>query len=94
MKPVAVKTYNANLDGRCTETFLSVGMPEGSADVLIGGPPCQPFSQIGYQRGNMDSRDGFPVFLDAVKRIQPKIAVIENVRGPFSQQGLPAECRT
>jgi len=81
MKPVAVKTYNANLDGRCTETFLSVGMPEGSADVLIGGPPCQPFSQIGYQRGNMDSRDGFPVFLDAVKRIQPKIAVIENVRG-------------
>ncbi len=81
MKPVAVKTYNANLDGRCEETFLTVGIPEGEAEIIIGGPPCQPFSQIGYQRGNRDPRDGFPVFLDAVKRIQPKIAIIENVRG-------------
>ena len=81
MKPVAVGTYNANLDGRCEETFLTVGIPEGKAEVVIGGPPCQPFSQIGYQRGKRDPRDGFPVFLDAVRRIQPKIAIIENVRG-------------
>jgi site-specific DNA-cytosine methylase len=81
MKPIAVETYNANLDGRCEETFLNVGMPEGHADIVIGGPPCQPFSQIGYQRGSRDPRDGFPVFIDAVRRIQPKIAVIENVRG-------------
>jgi DNA (cytosine-5)-methyltransferase 1 len=81
MKPVAVQTYNANLDGRCEETLLTVGIPEGKADIIIGGPPCQPFSQIGYQRGNRDPRDGFPVFLDAVRRIQPKIAIIENVRG-------------
>jgi hypothetical protein len=72
MKPVAVRTYNANLHGRCEETFLKVGIPEGQTDVLIGGPPCQPFSQIGYQRGKEDSRDGFPIFLDAVRRIQPK----------------------
>jgi len=81
MKPVAVRTYNANLDGRCEETFLKIGMPEGKADILIGGPPCQPFSQIGYQRGSEDPRDGFPVFLDAVRRIEPRIAIIENVRG-------------
>jgi len=81
MKPVAVQTYNANLDGRCEETFLKVGIPEGKAEIVIGGPPCQPFSQIGYQRGNRDPRDGFPVFLDAVARIAPKIAIIENVRG-------------
>ncbi len=81
MKRVAVETYNANLDGQCSEAFLTVGMPEGEADIVIGGPPCQPFSQIGYQRGNKDPRDGFPVFTDAVKRINPKIAVIENVRG-------------
>ena len=47
----------------------------------MGGPPCQPFSQIGYQRGKRDPRDGFPIFLNAVERIQPKIAIIENVRG-------------
>ena len=81
MKPEAVRTYNLNLDNRCTETMLSIGQPEGPADVIIGGPPCQPFSQIGYQRGMRDPRDGFPIFLDAVNRIRPKIAIIENVRG-------------
>ncbi|SMH52807.1 BsuBI/PstI family type II restriction endonuclease [Azospirillum agricola] len=81
MKPAPVATYNANLGGRCEEMFLTVGMPEGRADVVIGGPPCQPFSQIGYQRGKGDKRDGFPVFLDAVNRVRPKIAIIENVRG-------------
>lgn len=81
MKPEAVRTYNLNLGNHCTEQKLSIGQPDGSADLIIGGPPCQPFSQIGFQRGMRDSRDGFPVFLDAVERIQPKIAIIENVRG-------------
>ena len=81
MKPEAVRTYNLNLGNRCAEIKLCIGQPEGAADIVIGGPPCQPFSQIGYQRGMRDSRDGFPVFLDAVYRMQPKIAIIENVRG-------------
>ncbi len=81
MKRPAVETYAANLNTTCHETFLEVGMPEDAADVIIGGPPCQPFSQIGYQRGKRDPRDGFPIFLDAVNRIRPKIAIIENVRG-------------
>lgn len=81
MKSQAVATYNENLSGQCDEILLSVGLPEGSADIVIGGPPCQPFSQIGYQRGKRDLRDGFPIFLDAVNRIRPKIAIVENVRG-------------
>lgn len=81
MKPVAVSTYNANLSGECTEAMLSLGEPAGKADIIIGGPPCQPFSQIGYQRGMRDARDGFPIFLDAVNRVRPRIAIIENVRG-------------
>ena len=81
MKKAAVDTYSINLSGECHEVFLELGMPDISAEVIIGGPPCQPFSQIGYQRGKRDRRDGFPVFLDAVDRIRPKIAIIENVRG-------------
>lgn len=81
MKPDAVRTYNHNLHGYCEESFLSIGMPDERADLIVGGPPCQPFSQIGYQQGKRDPRDGFPIFLDAVKRIRPKIAIAENVRG-------------
>lgn len=79
-KDAAASTYRTNL-GRCVTTCLEVGQPQFEADLVIGGPPCQPFSQIGYQRGNRDDRDGFPIFLDAVNRIRPKIAIIENVRG-------------
>lgn len=81
MKSAAVNTYSANLNGDCRKVFLEVGKPDDSAEVIIGGPPCQPFSQFGYQRGKRDRRNGFPVFLDAVARIHPKIAIIENVRG-------------
>ena len=81
MKRAAVDTYSENLSGDCHEVFLDVGMPDEAAEVIIGGPPCQPFSQFGYQRGRRDRRNGFPVFLDAVDRIRPKIAIVENVRG-------------
>jgi len=84
MKPPAVDTYNTNLAGGCHEATLEVGDPEDTGervDILVGGPPCQPFSQIGYQRGHRDHRDGFPIFLDAVQRLRPKVAIIENVRG-------------
>lgn len=81
MAAAPTATYNANLAGRCFERELDVGDELGRFDVVIGGPPCQPFSQIGYQRGRHDDRDGFPIFLDVVRRAEPKIAIIENVRG-------------
>jgi DNA (cytosine-5)-methyltransferase 1 len=75
------RTYTCNLDGDCHQKKLDVGDDLGPAEVVIGGPPCQPFSQIGYQRGRHDDRDGFPIFLDIVRRSSPKIAILENVRG-------------
>lgn len=75
------KTYNLNLNGNCITRELVIGDEYPDADIIIGGPPCQPFSVIGYQRGKRDQRDGFPVFLDAVRQKKPKIAIIENVRG-------------
>ena len=79
----ATATYSRNLVGECHESFLTAGLPEerDGIDVIIGGPPCQPFSQFGYQRGRHDNRDGLPVFVDAMSRFRPKIAIMENVRG-------------
>lgn len=77
--PSAVETYNKNLNGVCHLEKLSVGFGYPNADIIIGGPPCQPFSKIGKQQGFNDARDGFPIFIDAVKRLQPKVFLFENV---------------
>lgn len=78
----AVNTYNTNLKGQCYKEFLTVGFDYPDADkidIVIGGPPCQPFSRFGNQKGIEDARDGFPIFIDAVRRLNPKIFVFENV---------------
>ena len=77
----AVATYNRNLSGRCLETVLDVNSKFESADVIIGGPPCQPFSVNGKQLGLKDSRDGFPAFINAVSQVKPSVFMFENVKG-------------
>lgn len=53
----------------------------GQVDLMAGGPPCQPFSNSGSNRGELDPRDGFPIFLDAIGDVLPRAVLIENVRG-------------
>jgi DNA (cytosine-5)-methyltransferase 1 len=77
----ACRTYRSNLSGDCEEVFLTPEHFFPKADVVIGGPPCQPFSVGGHQLGIADSRDGFPVFISAVKQAKPDIWMFENVRG-------------
>jgi DNA (cytosine-5)-methyltransferase 1 len=48
-------------------------------DVIHGGPPCQPFSSAGRQRGALDDRDMWPEFVRAVKAIRPNAFIGENV---------------
>ena len=77
----ASATYRANLSGHCHTVRLEVGQEFPPAEVIIGGPPCQPFSVNGDQLGKRDNRNGFPIFLDAVERLRPRLAIIENVKG-------------
>ena len=53
----------------------------GTADVVVGGPPCQPFSLGGKHLGAADHRNMFPQAVRAVREIAPKAFVFENVRG-------------
>lgn len=47
--------------------------------VLHGGPPCQPFSVAGRQRGEGDERNMLPQFVRAVEEVRPLAFVAENV---------------
>lgn len=82
MDAKAVETYNHNLAGRCfAEKLTTETTFDKNYDVVIGGPPCQPFSVGGHQKGLDDERNGFPVFLKAIEQIRPKAWMFENVRG-------------
>jgi len=77
----ASETYNNNLIGNCFNEKLSTETEYPRAEIVIGGPPCQPFSVGGKQLGLKDSRDGFPIFLSAIKQLDPEVLLFENVRG-------------
>jgi DNA (cytosine-5)-methyltransferase 1 len=78
----ACATYQHNLGSQCYQVNLTpLSNLVGGATVIIGGPPCQPFSVSGNQLGLQDSRDGFPTFIAAVERYHPQLALFENVRG-------------
>lgn len=50
-------------------------------DVVAAGLPCPPFSVAGQQLGGKDERNLFPAFMRIVSEAQPRVAVVENVRG-------------
>jgi DNA (cytosine-5)-methyltransferase 1 len=74
-------TYKRNLNGDCVKAEISKEYKFPKAQVVIGGPPCQPFSVSGNQKGIFDSRDGFPAFISAIKQAKPELWMFENVRG-------------
>lgn len=62
---------------------------EGKTDIIIGGPPCQAYSQAGRTK----DKDGmkydyrnylFEYYLKTVNRYQPELFVFENVPGILS----------
>lgn len=53
----------------------------GVAEVLVGGPPCQPWSTGGKRLGADDPRDGWPAFLRALREVKPRAFIAENVAG-------------
>lgn len=58
---------------------------KNKVDLLCGGVPCQSFSQAGARKGLSDPRGGLMFkFIDIVNQIQPKIFMVENVKGLIS----------
>jgi DNA (cytosine-5)-methyltransferase 1 len=69
------------------ELLGKAGLKPGKLDVLIGGPPCQPFSTAGKRKGFNDLRSS-PIiaFLAAIKEMQPRVFVMEEVTGLLSSR--------
>ena len=53
-------------------------------DLIVGGYPCQPFSNAGKRRGENDPRHLWPVMFNAICNLRPRYALMENVRGHLS----------
>ena len=54
---------------------------KGDLDVLDGSPPCQGFSNAGKKRVNDSRNTLFKSFVDLIDGLQPRVFVMENVRG-------------
>lgn len=69
-----------------------LGLEPGALDLLFGGPPCQPFSQIGKKKGLEDER-GLLLFqmIRFAEAFQPKVIFIEQVKGLISARGQNGE---
>ncbi len=60
------------------------------ADIIIGGFPCQDFSQSGKRKGFQSNRGNlYKSFVEVVKRVKPKIFVAENVYGLLTMKNEP-----
>lgn len=83
----AQKTYKKNhaetkiYSDVCSANFREVENEVGNIDVIIGGPPCQGFSNANRQKNHAVSLNNVLVkqYVRAVLEIQPKAFVMENV---------------
>ena len=81
--PKAVEVYNANLPPVAqvadVKTLQRSDLPPH--DLVIGGPPCQPFSPAGKRKGHDDPRNCLPDFarLAAVNESDGPAYIMENV---------------
>jgi DNA (cytosine-5)-methyltransferase 1 len=65
------------------ELLALAGTEKGKVALVVGGAPCQPFSNIGKKHGQEDQTNGdlFLEFVRMVKGIEPKAFIFENVAG-------------
>jgi DNA (cytosine-5)-methyltransferase 1 len=52
-----------------------------NVDLLAAGAPCQPFSIGGKHRADRDDRNLFPEVFRAIRALEPRAVIVENVRG-------------
>jgi len=72
-----------SIEGDLTENDLRAKVIEHSqgVDLVLGGPPCQGFSQAGWFKARDKRNNLFREFLEVVREAQPRHFIMENVQG-------------
>ena len=68
---------------------ISFEQYRGSIEIVVGGPPCQPFSIGGLRKAHKDKRDMIPEFIRCLTECQPDAFIMENVPGLIQRQTRP-----
>lgn len=85
--PDMQQTYKLNHPGVevlgdvCQADYTEIQKKYGKIDVVIGGPPCQGFSNANRQKNHIISKNNMLVkqYIRAIIELQPKAFVMENV---------------
>lgn len=69
-----------------SELLERAGLPVGGAALVVGGPPCTPFSKSGYwleykRKGLDPDATLLDDFARVVREAKPEVALLENVHG-------------
>lgn len=71
----------ARIEEVSTEELLNAaGLAVGEATVLLGAPPCEPYTTVGSRNGKADHRaDGVTEFIRVINEAKPRFFVLEEV---------------
>lgn len=75
----AAETYEANFGPHCVSKDINDIKDFPAADIIIGGPPCQGFSNLGAHLPNDPRNQLWRHYVRAVDQIRPRVFVVENV---------------
>lgn len=81
--PKAVATYNLNFSRQAeVHDVHDLEFPEGSADLIVGGFPCQAFSTVNPTKNPDDRKNQlFWGMAKVIEEVKPEVFVAENVKG-------------
>jgi len=81
MNRTALETFNRNGLGLAVRKDLSSEYVDGDFDVIVGGPPCRPWSYLNVRKREEKHPDAILLdrFFEHVAELRPRIFIFENV---------------
>lgn len=81
MNRTALETFNHNGLGLAVRKDLSSEYVDGDFDVIVGGPPCRPWSYLNVKKREEKHPDAILLdrFFEHVAELRPRVFIFENV---------------